>query len=64
MKNGGYSLGRSFDIRAKDFSQRQALAMHLLWRSDHVDQRGVHCLVPGRTEPSSISLVKYCHSLV
>lgn len=52
MKNGGYSLGRSFGIRAKDFSQRQALAMRLLWLSDHVDQLGGHCLVPGRTEHS------------
>jgi hypothetical protein len=52
MKNGGYSLGHSFGIHAKDFCLQQALAVHLLRLSGHVGQQGVHCLVPGRTETS------------
>ena len=58
MKNGGYSLGHSFGIQAKDFCPQQALAAHLLWLSDHVGQLGGHYLMPGRAE-SSISSVKY-----
>jgi hypothetical protein len=58
MKNGGYSLGHSFGILAKDFCLQQALAAHLLRLCGHVGQQGVRCLEPDRTE-TSISLVKY-----